>query len=148
MANRPLATAAGVTGIVCIVYLTLTGFGGARPYGNIILVPDRVLTPTETLGLQAYVKHECAYCHTIQGQGGLRVGPDLSNIKAKRRTVDYVSAFIKNPQSKSRWSIMPKYDLSETELKALADFVLGLDFDRYDTKTITKADVTSGITKQ
>ena len=59
------------------------------------------LTPTETLGLQAYVKHECAYCHTIQGRGGLRVGPDLSNIKAKRRTVDYVSAFIKNPQSKS-----------------------------------------------
>jgi quinol-cytochrome oxidoreductase complex cytochrome b subunit len=145
MANRPLATAAGLAAIVGIVYLTLTGFGGARPYGNIILVPDRALTPTETLGLQAYVKHDCAYCHTIQGQGGLRVGPDLSNIKAKRRTIDYVSAFIKNPQSKSTWSIMPKYDLPEAELKALADFVLGLDFDRYDTKTITKADVVRGV---
>ena len=53
MANRPLATAAGLAAIVGIVYLTLTGFGGARPYGNIILVPDRALTPTETLGLQA-----------------------------------------------------------------------------------------------
>lgn len=91
------------------------------------------------------MKHECAYCHTIQGRGGLRVGPDLSNVKAKRRTVDYVSAFIKDPQSKSRWSIMPKYDLPEAELKALADFVLGLDFDRYDTKTITKADVITGL---
>jgi ubiquinol-cytochrome c reductase cytochrome b subunit len=145
MASRPLATAAGLAAILGIVYLTLTGFGGARPYGNIILVPDRALTPTETLGLQAYVKHDCAYCHTILGQGGLRVGPDLSNIKAKKRTVDYVSAFIKNPQSKSTWSIMPKYDLPEAELKALADFVLGLDFDRYDTKTITKADVVRGV---
>jgi hypothetical protein len=40
---------------------------------------------------------------------------------------------------------MPKYDLPEAELKALADFVLGLDFDRYDTKTITKADVVRGV---
>ena len=147
-ANRPLATAAGVTGIICIVYLTVTGFGGALPYGNIVRVPDRPLTSAEEMGLQAYVKHDCAYCHNIQGQGGRRVGPDLANIKAKGRTVADLTAFIKDPQSKSRWSIMPKYNLSEAELKALTDFVLCLDFDRHHAKTITREDVIKGGVKK
>ena len=140
-ADRPLATAAGVTGIICIIYLTVTGFGGALPYGRVVRVPDRPLTSAEEKGMQAYVKHDCAYCHNIQGQGGRRVGPDLANIKAKGRTAADLIAFIKNPQSKSAWSIMPKYDLPEEELKALADFVLGLDFSRHNAKTITQEDV-------
>ena len=147
-AHRPLATAAGVTAIIGIVYLTLTGFDGARPYGDRIRVPDRALTPTETLGLQAFVKNDCAYCHHIQGRGGRRVGPDLANIKAKGRTTEYVAAFIKNPQSKSVWSIMPKYDIPEAEQKALADFVLGLDFDRSGARTVTKEEVVKGVAKK
>lgn len=147
-ANRPLATAAGVTAIVGIVYLTLTGFGGGRPYGDLIRVPDRPLTSTETLGLQAFVKNDCAYCHHIQGQGGRRVGPDLANVKAKGRTADYVAAFIKNPQSKSVWSIMPKYDIPEAELKALADFVLSLDFDRAGARAVTKEEVLKGVARK
>ena len=119
----------------------LTGFGGARPYGDLIRVPDRPLTPTETLGLQAFVKNDCAYCHHIQGRGGRRVGADLANINAKGRRAEYVAAFIKNPQSKSAWSIMPKYDIPEAELKALADFVLSLDFDRHGARAITKEEV-------
>jgi len=147
-ANRPLATAAGVTAILGIVYLTLAGFDGARPYGKIIRVPDRPMSSNEQLGLQAYIKNDCAYCHNIQGRGGRRVGPDLANIKAKGRTADDVAAFIKNPQSKSVWSIMPKYDISETERKALADFVLGLDFDGRGVRTITKEDAFKGDSKQ
>jgi ubiquinol-cytochrome c reductase cytochrome b subunit len=147
-ANRPLATAVGVTAIVGIVYLTLIGFGEARPYGNLIRVPGRPLTPTETLGLQAFVKNDCAYCHHIQGQGGRRVGPDLSNIKAKGRSAEHVAAFIKNPQSKSVWSIMPKYDIPETELKALADFVLSLDLDRGGARTVTKEEAAKGVARK
>jgi ubiquinol-cytochrome c reductase cytochrome b subunit len=147
-ADRPLATAAGVTGIVCIVYLTVTGFGGALPYGNAVRVPDRPLTSVEQLGMQAYVKHDCAYCHNIQGRGGRRVGPDLANMNAKGRTVADLTAFIKNPQSKSRWSIMPKYNLTEAELKNLADFVLCLDFDRHNAKTIAKEDIIGGVVKK
>jgi quinol-cytochrome oxidoreductase complex cytochrome b subunit len=141
MADRPLATAAGVTAVVGIVYLTLAGFGGALPYGTTLALPDRPLTPTELAGAQAYVKNDCAYCHHIQGRGGRRVGPDLSNVTAKRRTAEYVAAFIKDPQSKSAWSIMPKYDLPETQLKALADFILALDFDRFKVKTVSKEDL-------
>jgi ubiquinol-cytochrome c reductase cytochrome b subunit len=141
MADRPLATAAGVTAVVGIVYLTLTGFGGALPYGTTLALPDRSLTPTAIAGAQAYMKNDCAYCHHIQGRGGRRVGPDLSNTRAKGRTGEYVAAFIKDPQSKSTWSIMPKYDLPETQVKAMADFILALDFDRYPVKTVSKADV-------
>lgn len=140
-ANRPLATATGVTSIICIVYLTLNGFAGARPYGDTILVPDRSLTQKEELGLQVYVKQECAYCHHIQGQGGRRVGPDMANIKAKDRTPEYLMAFIKDPQSQSPLAIMPKYDLKQEELAALVDFILALDFSKNSAKKIRKEDI-------
>ena len=140
-ANRPLATAVGVTSIICIIYLSITGFAGARPYGNTILIPDRPLTQKEELGLQIYVKQDCAYCHHIQGQGGRRVGPDMANTKAKGRTPEYLTAFIKDPQSQSSLSIMPKYDLEQEELAALSYFVLSLDFSINKEKIIKKEDV-------
>jgi len=141
-AKRPLASAVGVTSIVCIVYLTLTGFSGAMPYGEIIPVPDRQLTQTEELGLKIYVEQNCAYCHNIEGQGGHRVGPDMVNTKAKNRTREYLTAFIKDPQSQSPWSIMPKYDLKPEELEGTADFLLALDFKKNGKKIIKKEEVT------
>ncbi len=143
-ANRPLATATGVTIIIGVVYLTITGFAGALPYGDTIVVPDRELTPKETSGLAMYVKQDCAYCHHIQGRGGRRVGPDLANIKAKDRMADYLEAFIKDPQSQSRFSIMPKYDLKKEELSALSSFILALDFHGEKRKTIRREDVLKG----
>jgi ubiquinol-cytochrome c reductase cytochrome b subunit len=131
----------GVTAVVGIFYLTATGFGGAMSYGTTLTLPDRPLEATERAGAHAYLKNDCAYCHSILGRGGRRVGPDLSNIKAKGRTPDYVAAFIKDPQSKSAWSIMPKYDLPEAQLKEMADFILALDFNRYPVKTVAKEDV-------
>jgi ubiquinol-cytochrome c reductase cytochrome b subunit len=140
-AKRPLATAVGVTSVICIIYLSLTGFAGALHYGDTILVPDRQLTNTEKQGLEIYVKRDCAYCHNIQGRGGRRVGTDMANIKAKGRTPEYLTVFIKDPQSQSRFSIMPKYDLKQNELLALSDFILALDFRDHDGRTLKKEDV-------
>lgn len=141
MADRPLATAAGVTCLVSIVYLTLMGFEGARSYGDVVVVPDRPLTRSEQKGLNIYVDRECAYCHHIMGRGGRIQGPDLSNVVAKDRTKAWLQRFIKDPQAISPWSIMPKYDLSQEELSCLADFVLSLDFDRYGVKSLTREDI-------
>jgi len=141
-ANRPLATAAGVTCLVGIVYLTLMGFEGARSYGNIIAVPDRQLTQSEQRGLRTFAERECGYCHHILGRGGRIQGPDLSNVVAKDRTKDWLKKFIKDAQAVSPWSIMPKYDLSEQELGDLADFILSLDFDRYSMRTISRDEIT------
>ena len=136
--NRPLPLAFGVTAIVGLVYLTFMGFAGAKPYGQTIAVPDRPLTPTEARGLSLYTDRDCAYCHQIQGQGGHRVGPDLSNEIAKRHSKDFLKRYIRDPQSINRTSVMPKYNLPDADLDALADFILSLDFSKYPLKTMTR----------
>jgi ubiquinol-cytochrome c reductase cytochrome b subunit len=133
--------AVGVTCVLGIVYLTLMGFEGARPYGRIIPVPSRQLTPAETRGLYLFADRECAYCHQIHGQGGHRTGPDLANIVAKGRTEDYLAKYIKDPQLISKTSIMPKYNLPESDLRALADFTLALDFSKYPVKILKREEV-------
>ena len=142
--NRPLPMAAGVTVIVGIVYLTFMGFAGAKPYGDTITVPNRQLTASEARGLALYANRQCAYCHQIDGQGGHRVGPDLSNEIAKHRSADFLMRYIQNPQSISSTSIMPKYDLPEADLQSLADFILALDFGKYGEKTVTREESRSG----
>lgn len=130
LARRPLAMALGVTITVCIVYLTMAGFEGARPSGETILIPETKLSAPQARGLFLYVDRDCAYCHQISGKGGHRVGPDLANITAKGKKKEYLAKFVKDPQAVSATSIMPKYDLPEADLNALAEFMLSLDFDK------------------
>jgi mono/diheme cytochrome c family protein len=135
--NRPLPLAAGVTVMVGLTYLTVMGFAGAKPHGQTFQIPDRALSATETRGLYLYADRDCAYCHQINGQGGRRVGPDLANATAKHRTPDYLARYIKNPQAINGTSIMPKYDLPDRDLSALADFILSLD--SRQMKTVSRA---------
>ena len=91
--------------------------------------------------MSIYVDRQCAYCHNILGRGGRIQGPDLSNVLARGRTKKWLTEFIRDPQAASPWSIMPKYDLSPTELNALSDFILALDFDRYGFRILKREDV-------
>ncbi len=138
LANRPLAAAVGVMAVIAVIYLSLMGFVGTLPYGQIIPVPQRPLTANEARGLSLYVDRECAYCHQIQGRGGHRTGPDLSNILAKGRDVDYLVKFFKDPQAVSSTAIMPKYDLPDQDLRDLAEFILALDFRSYPMKILKR----------
>lgn len=141
LADRPLATAAGMACILGLVYLTFMGFAAAGPYGKIIPLPDRQLNPSEVLGLKVFVSRECAYCHNINGKGGRVEGPDLSNMIIKDRMHDRIMKSVRDPQSVSRWSIMPRYDLNEEDLKGLADFILALDFSAHEMKIIGRQEV-------
>jgi len=141
LANRPLAAAVGVMAVIAVIYLSLMGFIGTLPYGQIIPVPQRLLTASEARGLSLYVDRECAYCHQIQGRGGQRTGPDLSNILAKGRDLDYLVKFLKDPQAVSSTAIMPKYDLPDQDLRDLAEFILALDFRRYPLKILKRDEV-------
>jgi ubiquinol-cytochrome c reductase cytochrome b subunit len=138
LADRPLATAVGVVGVVGIVYLTLMGFAGAQPYGEVVAIPDRQLTASELKGLRLFADLDCAYCHNIKGVGGKVVGPDLANILKKGRDREWLMTYIENPQAKNRWNIMPKYALDQESLKGLADFTLALDFEAHEMKTISR----------
>lgn len=140
-ADRPLATAIGVMCIVGLVYASAMGIADSKPYGQVIVVPDRKLTPVEWLGIKSWVEKDCAYCHSVKGRGGRREGPDLSNVIARDRTKDWLKKFIKDPKSVSRWNIMPKYDLTDQELEALAQYVLSLDFKHYRVKTIPRQEI-------
>lgn len=133
--NRPIPLAIGATLIVGLTYLTVQGFAGAKPYGNATPVPDRPLTPSEARGLQLYVQRECAYCHQIDGRDGRRVGPDLANVVVKNRSKEYLMRYIKDPQSIYAGSAMPKYDLPDQDLSALAEFLLSL---KPPLKTVSK----------
>jgi hypothetical protein len=62
---------------------------------------------------------------------------------AKDRTPAELMKFIKDPQSVSRWSAMPKYDLDEASLESLVDFILGLNFKNYGTKIISREEAES-----
>ncbi len=141
LAKRPLPMAVGITAIIGIIYLTLMGFAGARPYGEIIPVPRRQLAANEARGLSIFVDRECAYCHQIQGRGGHRTGPDLANVKAKGRKVDYLIKYLKDPQILSSTNIMPKYDLPEKDLRDLAAFLLALDFNKHAMKIMKREEV-------
>ena len=148
IADRPLAAAFGVSGVVVVAYLTITAFAGVQPYGRIVPIPDRPLTEVELQGLSVFVERECAYCHHIGGRGGRREGPDLANMAAKGRTVDGLMQYIKDPQQVSRTSIMPKYDLPPGELRGLAEFILALDPGLGDYRIVTAEDVLEGRIRQ
>jgi ubiquinol-cytochrome c reductase cytochrome b subunit len=139
--DRPLATATGVSCLAGLVFLTWMGLAGARPYGEFVVVPDKKLTVPESQGLYVFVDRECAYCHQIKGKGGRKEGPDLSNTVAKERTKEWLMKYIQDPKSISRWTTMPKYDLSQNELSDLAEFILSLNFGRYGSKIIPSKDI-------
>ena len=143
-AQRPLAIAAGVMCVLAIVYLTLMGFEGARPHGDPLRIPARPLTAVEARGLYLFADRDCAYCHNVAGRGGHRVGPDLANLAAKGRTQQYVASFVKNPQAMRKSSTMPRYDLPEADLQALAAFTLSLDVGKQAYRTVKRGDVLSG----
>jgi ubiquinol-cytochrome c reductase cytochrome b subunit len=147
-ADRPLALAAGVSCVIAIVYLTLMGFAGARPYGKEIPVPARQLTASEQRGVYLFADRDCAYCHQIGGRGGHRTGPDLANTISKDRSREYIARYVKNPQAISRTSIMPKYNLPDADLHALADFVLALDFRKYSQTILKRSEVLKSASLQ
>ncbi len=143
-AARPLAMALGATCLAGLVFLSITGINDSRPYGRLIVVPDRSLTPNEAKGLRLWVEKDCAYCHNILGRGGRQEGPDLSNVTRRGRDRAWLVKLIRDPQAVSGWSIMPKYDLNESELHALAEFVLSLDFRRHGARMVSREDAVGG----
>ena len=145
MANRPVAIAVASTLVLCIAYLTWVAYHEGSEYNKVVLVPgSRVLTAEEHKGLVLYVQNECAYCHNILGEGGLRIGPDLSNVVRKNRDLEYLMTYIRNPEEILSSTTMPGYVMTDEELRQLAKFMLALDFRgggapvRLDTATILK----------
>ncbi len=66
----------------------------------------------------------CIGCHSVSGKGGT-VGPALDHV-AERRTPEWIMQHFRNPQSVSPGSVMPQFDLTEQQVRALTEFLLSL----------------------
>lgn len=76
-------------------------------------------------GQKLYTTQGCASCHTIGGKGG-KIGPDLSKEGTKKRSTQWLVAFLKNPKSTNPKSIMPPVKGSPKELQDLAAYMQSL----------------------
>ena len=76
-------------------------------------------------GGAAIDREDCRQCHQVYGEGGRR-GPALQHLLGKRDKAWLVEHF-KDPKKLVEGSKMPKYAfLSDTELAAMADYLLAL----------------------
>jgi mono/diheme cytochrome c family protein len=66
----------------------------------------------------------CLDCHSIAGKGGT-LGPPLNEV-ARRHDAQWIVAHFKSPQAVSPGTIMPQFNLSEQETRALTEFLLSL----------------------
>ncbi|HSP06027.1 MAG TPA: c-type cytochrome [Acidobacteriota bacterium] len=80
--------------------------------------------PGVQAGERLFAEKGCIGCHSVGGKGG-NVGPALDQVAA-RRGPDWIMQHFRNPQSVSPGSVMPQFDLSEQQIRALTEFLLSL----------------------
>ena len=68
------------------------------------------------------------YAHEVPSVAGVgRIGPDLMFVGSRSVTVDWVTEFLDDPQSKRSWSTMPAHDyLGTSDLAKVAAYVTSL----------------------
>ncbi len=80
--------------------------------------------PGVPAGRRLFLEKGCADCHSLGGKGG-NLGPALDQV-GKRHDPEWIAAHFKNPQAITPGSIMPQFNFSEQETRALTEFLLSL----------------------
>jgi mono/diheme cytochrome c family protein len=80
--------------------------------------------PGVPAGRRLFQEKGCGDCHALGGKGGT-IGPALDQV-GKRHDSDWIIAHFKNPQAVSPGTLMPQFNLSEQEVRALTEFLLSL----------------------
>jgi len=75
-------------------------------------------------GRRLFVEKGCQDCHSLAGKGG-SIGPALDEV-AKRHDPQWIIAHFRNPQAVSPGSVMPQFNFTEQETRALTEFLLSL----------------------
>ncbi len=78
--------------------------------------------PTLARGRELFFDKNCYGCHRIEGLADGTLGPDLSEVGHVFK-VDYLWEAIVDPRSNSATSVMPKFKLTDDEVKALVIFL-------------------------
>jgi sulfur oxidation c-type cytochrome SoxX len=106
-------------------------------------------TPLVAKGRQLFFEKNCYGCHKIEGLANGTLGPDLTEV-GKKFKVDYLWESIVEPRANSATSFMPKFNLSDEDVKALVVFLKsrrGINYaetslDRYRASLIKSAGAT------
>jgi cytochrome c oxidase subunit II len=75
-------------------------------------------------GTQLFFTQGCYGCHTV-GKVGTPIGPDLSHVGGQYG-LSYLTGWLRDPSSQKRTAHMPKIDLNEQEIQALAAYLSSL----------------------
>jgi len=79
-------------------------------------------TPLVQRGRQLFFAKACYGCHRIEGLSNGTLGPDLSDV-GKKFKINYLWEHTVNPRAFQPTSFMPKFDLTDDEIKALTVFL-------------------------
>lgn len=80
--------------------------------------------PSAGQGQRLFLQKGCIGCHSVGGQGG-KVGPALDDV-GLRRAPDWMVQHFRDPQAVTPGTVMPRFGFTETEARALTDFLLHL----------------------
>ncbi|MGA2542843.1 MAG: c-type cytochrome [Verrucomicrobiota bacterium] len=108
------------TNLEAIVLFMLSQTGQTAPgyYASMKVIPSA------DEGQRLFQQKGCIGCHTVAGQGG-KVGPVLDDV-GLRRSPEWMLQHFRDPQSVTPGSVMPKFGFTETEARALTEFLLHL----------------------
>jgi len=100
------------------------------------------LSPEELAGVAYFRQENCVSCHAI-GERGESIGPDLTRITIHRDAA-WMIAHFKRPSAMRPGSSMPPIQLSDSQLNALAAFLLKLNPDNASALDNTPAFAADG----
>ena len=118
--TRLFAIGASLLAAVAFIGLTIDSH---RQFGK--LTHSENITPAVSRGKNVWHKNNCINCHTVFGEGAY-YAPDLTKI-TKHRGEAYLTAYMRDPskfydEARHR-RLMPKQDLSETDISDLIAFL-------------------------
>ena len=98
---------------------------GALALGSIAAQRRAVAQDRAQDGRQVFMVQGCHGCHTV-GKLGTPIGPDLSHVGAKYSEA-YLKTWLRDPQQQRPAAHMPKLELTEPQIAALAAFLASLN---------------------
>ena len=101
---------------IILFMLSLTGDSAPGYYASMKVIPSR------NEGQRLFQQKGCIGCHSVEGKGG-KVGPALDDV-GQRRTPEWMMQHFRDPQSVTPGTVMPRFGFTETEARALTDFLL------------------------
>jgi mono/diheme cytochrome c family protein len=96
--------------------------------------------PGPAAGRRLFQEKGCFGCHSLGGKGG-NVGPALDDV-TKRHDPEWILLHFRNPPGLSPGTVMPRYNFTEQEMRALTEFLLSVS----DTNLVGFLKVPSSLT--